>query len=221
MQIKFSSDKLRAILKKYAESRGFQLNPHEATLSRELNRMMENFREYGYFYCPCREADITGDIFRDKKIECPCVYHFREIAKRGYCKCEVFVAKKDKAVPSFISTCIHGIVDIQEEFSDQGKYGKYELFLSKPGGKGWAGGNRGEVKIYVPDRFNILEVRVNGEPFVAVDKIDVLPHGLSQAVFEQLEREIEAKEYSFNDGVLFMMLEFEDVCKIEVYTSRK
>ena len=63
--------------------------------------------------------------------------------------------------------------------------------------------------------------RAHGEPFVAVDKIDVLPHGLSQAVFEQLEREIEAKEYSFNDGVLFMMLEFEDVCKIEVYTSRK
>jgi len=84
-------EKLRELMKKYAESQGFKLNPDEEVVDLIINGLLENEVKYGYRYCPCRV--LTGDRAKDVKLICPCAYHRDEIKTMGHCHCGLFVAK--------------------------------------------------------------------------------------------------------------------------------
>jgi ferredoxin-thioredoxin reductase catalytic chain len=149
---------LEEILQGYADDHGIQLNPHAPTLKREIRGLLDSLEQYGYLYCPCRLADITGDLVRDKKLSCPCAYHLRETGSVGYCKCELFVSPKGN-IPDLISTTIH------------------RMQVQKKGGADWldltftkAGRNKGEVKILVPSGHEVRHLEVASEH----------PHGIER-----------------------------------------
>ena len=69
----------------YALDNGFKLSPDTRLVKTLLRGMANNLKLYGMPYCPCRRR--TGNIKKDKKIVCPCVYHKKEIKKWGHCYC--------------------------------------------------------------------------------------------------------------------------------------
>jgi ferredoxin-thioredoxin reductase catalytic subunit len=80
---------LLASMRKYAEARGFKLNPDQKVVTTILEGLMENERRYGHRYCPCRP--VTGDEERDAPKICPCEFHLREIEEMGRCACGLFL----------------------------------------------------------------------------------------------------------------------------------
>jgi len=142
---------LHDLMSRYASSHGYQLNPHQPTLLRELEALLFHLECYGYLYCPCRINDITGDIVRDKKLSCPCAYHVREIRDVGYCKCEIFVTPKGDR-PDLISTTIHRL-KVNKQLTD----GVLELQFER---EGWS---QGEVKIYYPPEYCFQSIEVESE----------------------------------------------------------
>lgn len=208
----FSVHNLRRVLHAYASDRGFALNLHEGTLFRLLHDLHSNWKETGHLYCPCRMADLEGDVFRDKKLVCPCSYHIRELKDTGFCKCEIFVTIPEQGRLSFVSTSIHRIQEITEEHKDD----RFEVLLRKPGY------SAGEVKIYVPDGFRVHEVAVNGQCLAPAKWLPALPPGLDHiAVGRQLEDKVKARLYCLNQNVLFAFIEFDDVARIMVSFSRR
>ncbi|MBW2988502.1 ferredoxin:thioredoxin reductase [Candidatus Woesearchaeota archaeon] len=82
-------EQLRERMEGHAKANGFALNPNPRKVNALLRALLENKREYGELYCPCRR--VTGDKRRDSKIVCPCAYHKREIKRQGHCLCGLFV----------------------------------------------------------------------------------------------------------------------------------
>lgn len=78
-----------SVFKKYAESRGFRLNPDAKVVESVCRGLLANQKKHGARYCPCRM--VTGKKDEDRKIICPCIYHRDEIAKDGHCHCNLFV----------------------------------------------------------------------------------------------------------------------------------
>lgn len=137
------------VLHKYAARHEIELNPHEPTLLREVDGLLENLQRFGSLICPCRMRDITGDLVRDKKISCPCAYHKREIESDGYCKCELFVTPLSD-MPALVSTTIHRV-----DISRQLRSDSLEMVLEKPG---W---NKGEVKVFIPPTYELVAIEVD------------------------------------------------------------
>lgn len=88
------TEKLRELMKKYAESKGFKLNPDGEVVNFIIKGLLKNEARYGYRYCPCRV--VTGDRAKDAKLICPCAYHRGEIERMGHCHCGLFVARNFK-----------------------------------------------------------------------------------------------------------------------------
>ncbi|MCD6248235.1 MAG: ferredoxin:thioredoxin reductase [Hadesarchaea archaeon] len=84
-------EELRKVLKKYAESQGFRLNPDEETVDLVLEGLLKNEERYGFRYCPCRV--VSGKKEEDASKICPCKWHKEEIATMGHCACGLFVRK--------------------------------------------------------------------------------------------------------------------------------
>jgi ferredoxin-thioredoxin reductase catalytic subunit len=151
--------KLLDLLKGYADAHSLQLNPHHPTLMREVEGLLYNLERYGYIHCPCRVADITGDLVRDKRLSCPCAYHVREIQDVGYCKCELFVSPLGSR-PDLISTTIHRL-------QVQRRIGEEALVLHFVKG-GWS---RGEVKVLYPQGFEFGGIEVESDGACDVDGV--------------------------------------------------
>ncbi|MEL4304519.1 ferredoxin-thioredoxin reductase catalytic domain-containing protein [Methanococcoides sp. LMO-2] len=81
-------EKLYGLAVRYAERKGYILNPDEETVSDVIDGVAENIEEYGKRYCPCRF--VSGDLEEDKKIICPCIYIEDEIENDGRCHCQLF-----------------------------------------------------------------------------------------------------------------------------------
>ncbi|WP_440951898.1 ferredoxin-thioredoxin reductase catalytic domain-containing protein [Methanococcoides sp. FTZ1] len=81
-------EKLYGLAVKYAERKGYKLNPDKETVDSVIEGVAENIEEYGKRYCPCRF--VSGDPEEDKKIICPCIYIEDEIENDGMCHCELF-----------------------------------------------------------------------------------------------------------------------------------
>lgn len=87
-----NAEQLKELMRRYAESQGFQLNPDEKIVDFVIHGLLRNEEKFGYRYCPCRA--ITGDKSKDARIICPCAYHKDEIKSIGHCLCGLFVVKK-------------------------------------------------------------------------------------------------------------------------------
>ncbi len=81
----------KEIAKKYADIKGFKLNPDEKELNLVLDGLAKNREKYKVPYCPCRS--LTGNQDKDKEIICPCVFHRGEIELQGCCLCKLFWSK--------------------------------------------------------------------------------------------------------------------------------
>lgn len=79
-------------IKKWAETHasehGWILNPDEKQRSTVIRGLARNEERFGVPYCPCRIR--SGDLEKDKKIVCPCVYHQDELDQAGHCTCNFF-----------------------------------------------------------------------------------------------------------------------------------
>ena len=89
-------EKITSWAHRYAEKNGWVLNPDEQERTTVLHGLASNRAQFGKQYCPCRLQ--SGDLEKDKKIICPCIYHRDEIAKDGHCHCRLFF--KDDVTPS-------------------------------------------------------------------------------------------------------------------------
>jgi ferredoxin-thioredoxin reductase catalytic chain len=81
-------DKMHESLARYANKKGFILNPNEEMLHLVIEGLSRNKVEHGKQYCPCRI--ISGNEEEDRKIVCPCIYHEDEIETDGICHCSLF-----------------------------------------------------------------------------------------------------------------------------------
>jgi len=77
--------------RKYAEEKGFKLNPDTEALQRLARGVLENERRHGKRYCPCRR--VSGNPEEDANKICPCVFHLKEIEKNGHCLCNLYFKK--------------------------------------------------------------------------------------------------------------------------------
>jgi ferredoxin-thioredoxin reductase catalytic chain len=84
-----TEEELTQTYAKYAEKKGFKLNPDKQVVSTVIKGIIRNETKYGARYCPCRIR--TGDKEKDKAIICPCIYHLNEIKEQGHCHCMIFV----------------------------------------------------------------------------------------------------------------------------------
>lgn len=79
-------------IKKFAENRGYSVNPHWMFYTNLKIWLVESEEFFGKRYCPCFEP--SGDPELDKKLICPCAFLEQEINERGTCHCTLF-GKKD------------------------------------------------------------------------------------------------------------------------------
>jgi len=79
-------------VEKYAQKKGYVLNPDKEVVDTVINGLAHNKIKYGRRYCPCRI--VTGNAEEDKKNICPCIYHEDEIKRDGHCHCMLFYDKK-------------------------------------------------------------------------------------------------------------------------------
>ena len=60
-----TKEEIRKKSQRYADSKGFILNPDEKILDIVLEGLRRNEEKYGEIYCPCRF--VTGDKEKDKE----------------------------------------------------------------------------------------------------------------------------------------------------------
>ncbi|MCS3924617.1 ferredoxin-thioredoxin reductase catalytic domain-containing protein [Methanosalsum natronophilum] len=80
--------KIRNWTQRYADRKGYDLNPDNEMLDMVIEGLANNVDKYGRRYCPCRI--ITGNEQEDRKIICPCIYHEEEVETQGSCHCSLF-----------------------------------------------------------------------------------------------------------------------------------
>lgn len=79
-------------LKRYATSKGIDLNNDKDLVLDILRGLLKNEERYGYRSCPCRLA--TGRKELDEDIICPCKYRDDDIREYGSCYCYLYVSKE-------------------------------------------------------------------------------------------------------------------------------
>ena len=100
--LRYRSDlkKMDQWIQKYADRKGFRVNPHPMYLTNLKIWIAENQEMYGSRICPCFEA--TGDTKTDRKLICPCSFAEEDIAKTGTCHCKLF-ARGDFTDADFVA----------------------------------------------------------------------------------------------------------------------
>ena len=84
--------KLYQILKKDAESGGYNLNPDVEFTKGIVKGLVVNEKRYGYQACPCRLA--SGNKKKDLDMICPCDYRDPDLNDFGTCFCALYVSKE-------------------------------------------------------------------------------------------------------------------------------
>lgn len=82
-------------IKKLSEPNEFRLNSDQEKVESLIHGVMENERNHGMKYCPCRL--ITKNFEEDLKLVCPCNFRIHETYKAkpdGECWCGLFVKKE-------------------------------------------------------------------------------------------------------------------------------
>jgi ferredoxin-thioredoxin reductase catalytic subunit len=87
-------DRIYQRLNKFAESKGYHLNPDIDFTKEIIKGLLVNQKRYGYWACPCRIAD--GNREKDKDIICPCDYRDPDLKEFGTCYCALYVSKNIK-----------------------------------------------------------------------------------------------------------------------------
>jgi len=81
-------------LDKFAESKGYHLNPDVEFTKELVKSLLINQKRYGYWACPCRLA--SGKREEDQDIICPCIYRDPDLKEFGSCYCALYVSQEIK-----------------------------------------------------------------------------------------------------------------------------
>jgi ferredoxin-thioredoxin reductase catalytic subunit len=85
-------DKMIDAWSKFTEGKPFKLNPDEMFIRTLAKGELENEKNYGLKYCPCRIT--TGDPEEDLNLLCPCNFFSQPVFKeKGECWCGLFVKR--------------------------------------------------------------------------------------------------------------------------------
>jgi ferredoxin-thioredoxin reductase catalytic subunit len=87
-------DQVYKRLDKYAESKGYHLNPDVNFTKDLIKSLLINQKRYGYWVCPCRLA--SGKRDEDKDLICPCDYRDPDVEEFGTCYCALYVSQEIK-----------------------------------------------------------------------------------------------------------------------------
>jgi len=86
----------RSFIDMVADKQKWKVNPDNGFVDMLVVGLTKNYNRYGYFACPCREADGTRE--KDVDIICPCAYCRPDQKEYGHCYCWLFL------VPDFFDT---------------------------------------------------------------------------------------------------------------------
>ncbi|MHA1719860.1 MAG: ferredoxin-thioredoxin reductase catalytic domain-containing protein [Promethearchaeota archaeon] len=75
-----------------AKKQGWKLNRDTGFLTMLFEGLATNFNRYGYYSCPCRDADCEKTL--DKDIICPCDYCAPDMQEYGHCYCGMYLTKE-------------------------------------------------------------------------------------------------------------------------------
>lgn len=75
-------------IKKYANMKGYKVNPHWMMYTNLKIWLVETQKIFGKRYCPCFEPSGKPEI--DNKMLCPCKFAEEEIKEYGTCHCRLF-----------------------------------------------------------------------------------------------------------------------------------
>jgi len=75
-----------------AKKNGWKLNPDTEFIDSLIEGLTINYNRYGYYSCPCRDADGIKD--QDKDIICPCDYCIPDQKDYGHCYCGLYLTQK-------------------------------------------------------------------------------------------------------------------------------
>ncbi|MBN2067206.1 MAG: ferredoxin:thioredoxin reductase [Candidatus Diapherotrites archaeon] len=85
--------KLIAVWEKFAEKNDFKLNPNIEIVEMVAEGALNNEKNHGMKYCPCRVS--SGDFEKDLLLVCPCNFRIQKTwAEKGECWCSLFVKRK-------------------------------------------------------------------------------------------------------------------------------
>lgn len=89
MRIKNFNDTL-VFVTMVAEKQKWKLNSDADHLEMIIEGLTINHNRYGYFSCPCRDAEGTKE--KDRDIICPCVYCVPDQKEYGHCYCGLYLS---------------------------------------------------------------------------------------------------------------------------------
>ena len=72
-----------------AKKQGWKINQDKELVQDLYTGLTTNYNRYGYFACPCRDAD--GNKEADKDIMCPCDYCAPDQKEYGHCYCGLYL----------------------------------------------------------------------------------------------------------------------------------
>ncbi len=82
----------RKFVEMVAKKNGWKLNPDAEFVDSLIEGLTINYNRYGYFSCPCRDAD--GIKEKDKDIICPCDYCRPDQKEFGHCYCGLYLTQE-------------------------------------------------------------------------------------------------------------------------------
>ncbi len=91
MKVKSIAD-VTLFISMVAEKNNWKLNKDKEHLEIITEGLMKNYNRYGYFSCPCRDADGLREI--DKDIVCPCDYCVPDQKEFGHCYCGLYLTEE-------------------------------------------------------------------------------------------------------------------------------
>ncbi|MFQ5406477.1 MAG: ferredoxin-thioredoxin reductase catalytic domain-containing protein [Candidatus Micrarchaeia archaeon] len=78
----------------YCEGNDFMLNPDKDRVDLLVKGVLENEKNHGLKYCPCRIT--TGDFQKDLNLVCPCNFFVQKTwFEKGECWCSLFVKRSN------------------------------------------------------------------------------------------------------------------------------
>jgi len=75
-----------------AKKQNWKLNSDREHLEIIISGLMKNFNRFGYYSCPCRDAD--GIKEKDRDIICPCEYCRPDQQEYGHCYCGLYLTRE-------------------------------------------------------------------------------------------------------------------------------
>ncbi len=91
----FDREDFARAIEKFTEGNEFKVNPDRERVDLLLTGILDNARNHGLKYCPCRL--MSKDFAEDLKIVCPCNFLIHETYRgqdKGECWCGLFIKRQ-------------------------------------------------------------------------------------------------------------------------------